>query len=266
MTRESKETIARRVDSLLDGVHRLEPDPLPEDDRGWIGFELGLRFWTLDLKRVLERALALLEEAAERGLDGGVEPLEDAFTRIDQASEKLRSILVQALGIDGLVMQKGRLEYRPDAKEPRAFLAKRLKTLASTSPAANILLANVRELDDVRRVRDDLAHGLVFVKNTYVVGYRAMLVDESSSVIGQRYEYLPPPFAFAMPDIEERTRFATALAMGAAALKTVLDAVEHTTEVIEEAGQYREPTDVYVRIVDDRYVYSLTEPRKEETS
>lgn len=248
---------------ILDACHSLEPQSAPRDDAEWVGFELGLRLWTLDMQRVLTRAVTLLDDAARLGLEGGVEPLEECFGRIDQASEKLRSILVQALGIDAFVMDK-RLKFRPHAKEPRRRLIALLRSIPPERAPARQLLDTARDLHDVRTVRDDLAHGLAFITNTYVAGYRVVLLNESLEVIERRSEYLPPPFAFIMPDIRDKTRFATGLAVASAGLDTLLDSLELTAEVIESEGRYTPPPEAYVRVLDGRFVYSLTDPRKAE--
>lgn len=266
MAQSIDDLIRDGIEHILASCHSLEPDPMPADDRGWVGFELGLRLWTLDLQRVLLRAVALLNDAAQLGLPGGIEPIEEAFGRIDQASEKLRSILVQALGIEALVMENGSPEFRPHAKGPRDRLAALLKSMPTGQAPGRELLQKARELDDIRTVRDDLAHGLAFIANTYVAGYQAVILDENLDPITERYEYLPPPFAFVMPDIRDQTRFATALAIAAAGLKTVQESLELTARVVEAEGGYHPPPAVYARVVDGKRYFSLTDPRIADAS
>ena len=266
MTPFAIDSIHGGIDHILDACHGLEPNPMPTDDRPWIGFELGLRLWAIDLRRVLERAVTLLEEATRLGLDGGIEPLEEALGRIDQASEKLRSILVQALGIEAFVIENGSLKFRPHGQEPRRRLIERLKAIPRGQAPAIELLKRVRELDDARTARDDLAHGLAFIANTWVAPFRAVMLDENLNVIGSQYEYVPPPFAFIMPDIKAETRFGTALTIAAAGLKTLQESLDLAARVIETVGQFVPPPDVYVRVVDGGNAYSLTDPRGGDAS
>jgi len=81
ITESAKDSIREGIGHILAACHGLEPHPMPRDDRGWVGFELGLRLWTFDLQRVLERAVTF-----------------------------------QALGIEAFDMESGSPESRPHAK------------------------------------------------------------------------------------------------------------------------------------------------------
>lgn len=54
ITESAKDSIREGIGHILAACHGLEPHPMPRDDRGWVGFELGLRLWTFDLQRVME--------------------------------------------------------------------------------------------------------------------------------------------------------------------------------------------------------------------
>ena len=108
--------IQRLHEVLREAIGSLTPNPLPQDDFGlvrnyqaWVGEQMALQHWASALVRDLERLDWLLAQVRQAPNlpepDDGSLWLEEAFWRVDAASEKMFVLLTISLGVAALFVE-----------------------------------------------------------------------------------------------------------------------------------------------------------------
>jgi len=262
---------AQHVDAVLrDAIGSLTPDPLPRDGlglvsnyQGWVGEQMALQHWAGALVRDLARLEWLLQQVSRPpeapDWEDGSLPLEEAFWRVDAASEKISTLLTIALGQPALTVEENRLCFRPNLDPARKKMLSAVRKLAKVDDQVRRLMGVYNDLEAAREYRNQVSHSLSAITNTYLAPFVGVYMDRDLKVLDTRRHYVPPLGVFVPgEDIQAQTLLARALRVADEALNLLHEGAELCAHVIRKHGRLGAGVTVY--FVGGRA--QLVDPRK----
>lgn len=188
---------------LRSAIGSLPPDLAPAAEGGlgdnyqaWAGEQMALQHWANALIRDLTRLDELLEQVRKPPrppvMDDATLPLEEAFWRVDAASEKLFVLLTIALGVPAVQVEGRRVCFQPHRDPARRKTLRRLKRLAKNDDAVRQLMSIYSELTQAREYRNQVSHSLSAITNTLLAPFVGVYMDAKLRVTRTLHHYIPP--------------------------------------------------------------------------
>lgn len=224
----------RRAVESLSPPARPAPRNLPyQQSPGALA--LVLTFWADGFVRDLERLGSLLAAARQaETLEVATLPLEEAFWRVDAACEKLRSLVFCGLGEPRAVIAAEAGFDRKEATRLQKKALRRLETLAKSDVQAAELLRHYRDLRPALVYRDQVAHTLSAIRQTFVMPVESVYFGEDLEVSRVRHHLHAP--CYTGVDGTPQGRLQHALKVAEAAAVSLVEAGGAAAEVLKRHG------------------------------
>lgn len=232
------------IGALLTAVENLAPQPMPADEEPWLRFNLALRFWTFGLRQDMRRLLELLADAEVSAFPTSAS-VEEALRHVGAASDKLVAIHVLALGIPALVVEEGRVQFRPKDSPANDEYHATMRELSQTNTTASRLTTMAAELADGRLYRDELSRSLAAVSTTYLAPIRAIELDADLKLLYAADYYIQLDGVQVASSVGPDDVYERALAVARGDCETLLDAIELTSAFVADQGRFRKPPLVF---------------------